>query len=93
MANSPDVDGRYFLPATAPISGGVEKSTVVDRHHGGDIRPPVAQRAPSGLERPHMHANFINRGPEREPGRGLFLHSEQTRRKSGCNNAAAAAFG
>lgn len=59
MANSPDVDGRYFLPATAPISGGIEKSTVVDRRHGIDTRPPVAQRAPSGLERPHMHANFI----------------------------------
>lgn len=50
MANSPDVDGRYFLPATAPISGGVEKSTVVDRRHGRDIRPPPT-RGPKSPER------------------------------------------
>lgn len=92
IANSPDVDGRYFLPAIAPIRWGVEKSTVMDGRHGWDIHPCVPQRPWNGLELPHIHVHFINQGTERMPGWGLFFHSEQTRKKSGCNNAATAAL-
>lgn len=92
MANSPDADGRHFLPAIAPISGGVVKSTVMDRRHGWDIHPSMPQRPQSELEWPHMHVHFINQGTARVPGWGLFFHSEQTGKKSGCNNAALANF-
>lgn len=92
MADSPIVDGRYFLPPIAPISGGVAKSTVMDGRHGWDIHPSATQRPRSELESPHMHVHSINHGTEREPGWGLLFHSEQTRKKSGCNNAATAAL-
>lgn len=97
MANSPDVDGRWYLLLVWLCTCSHQR-----RHweiycrgqtcHGWDIQARLPQKPQSGLELPHMHVQFISRGTEGLPRGGLFLHSEHMRKKSGCNNAATAAL-